>query len=324
MRVLILGGSVFAGRAAVGQAQAAGHEVTVFNRGRSAPTPTGAEQITGDRTRDLTPLRGRRFDLVIDTSGYVPVDVGRSALEVDAAAYVFVSTISVYPDWPERADYAAVWDGDPDAAHAPAELDPAAAYGWLKAGCERALLRARPEATILRAGSIVGPWDSQVGRLPWWLWRVSRGGPTLVPGEPPDAMSLLDARDLADFALRGVPGTYDLGGPSGRDTRGGLMSACRVATRSDAELVWVGEWLADHDVEPWTEIPLWAPDAPGLFAADVTAAAAAGMRWRPLDETVADTWAWLPDDWRPTARTPGLAPHKERDLLVAWRAATRR
>ena len=325
MDVLIMGGSVFLGRAVAERALAAGHHVSVFNRGRSGATPPGAEQLTGDRTTDLSLLKGRRFDVVVDTSGYVPADVGRSAHAINSASYVFISTISVYPAWPDQVEFGSTYEGDPTATAAPDDFDPAQAYGWLKVGCERAVRAAVGDrATVLRAGSIVGPNDNEVGRLPWWIDRVARGGEVLVPGTPQDPMSLIDARDLADFALLAVPGTFDVAGPSGRDTRGELMRSCRAVTGAAATFEWVDEqWLAQQDVEPWTEIPLWAPDAPGLFAGQVDAAAAAGMQWRPLVDTVRDTWVWQQAiDWRPTRRTPGLTPTKENLLLVKWRSST--
>jgi 2'-hydroxyisoflavone reductase len=337
MNVLVIGGSVFLGRAMVTEAAALGADVTVFNRGVSAPTPPGAAQLVGDRTdpADLEQLAGRRFDLVVDTCGYVPADVARSAnlLAATCGHYAFVSTINVYPGWPVLADYraAGVHGSSPDATRddLPADLDAGQDYGWLKVGCELAVERAfgAKRSTILRAGLIVGPDDGAVSRLPWWIDRVSRGGEVLVPGTPADPVALIDARDLAQFALSGTPGTYETPGPTGRDTRGDLMAACRAATGSDASFTYIEDeqWLVDQGVAPWTELPLWVPKAaaPSAFAHHSANTAAAGLHWRPLAETVADTWAWLrdvPGGWRATDRTPGLAPDHERELLAAWAA----
>src|SRR5579875_981869 len=236
MDVLVIGGSVFLGRAVVAEAQARGDRVTVFNRGVSGPAPAGAEQITGDRTSraDLEQLAGRRFDLVVDTSGYVPADVAAAAavLEPNAGHYAFVSSVNAFPGWPEDADYGVrgAHRGDPDATRdvLPAEVPEHQAYGWLKVGCELAVERAfgAQRTTVLRAGAIVGPDDSRVGRLPWWIDRVARGGEVLVPGEPGDPVALVDSRDLAQFALLRAPGTFETGGPTGRDTRADLMAAC--------------------------------------------------------------------------------------------------
>jgi 2'-hydroxyisoflavone reductase len=332
--VLVIGGSVFVGRAVVAAARGAGARVTVFNRGHSGPAPEGVEQIVGDRTSaaDLRQLGGRRFDLVVDTCGYVPADVARAAeLLADACAhYCFISSINAYPGWPEDVDHRArgVWNGDPDATRAdvPADVGEAGAYGWLKVGCEQAVERAfgQQRHTVLRAGAIVGPQDRAVGRLPWWIDRIARGGAVLVPGRPYRPMALIDARDLADFACSGAAGTFDVPGPAGRDTWADLLDACRTATGSDARAEWVDdEWLLAQDVAPWTELPLWSPPSagPGAFTPDGAAAAAAGLRWRPLAETVTDTWNWmqqLPEPWQPTPATPGLEPAKENELLAEW------
>jgi nucleoside-diphosphate-sugar epimerase len=329
MDVLVLGGTVFLGRAVVAAARAAGARVTVFNRGKSGTTPEGAEQIIGDRTvpSDLAPLAGRRFDIVVDTSGYVPFDVALSAklLAPTCGYYAFVSTINVFPGWPTMPDYhtGGVHDGNPDATRDEAPADPAAAYGWLKAGCEQAVLRAfgAERSALLRAGCIVGPDDSQVGRLAWWVDRVARGGEVLVPAGPADVVALVDARDIGRFALTRPIGEFEVGGPL--VTRGELMNACRDITGSNAEFTWVAaEWLAAQDVEEWTEIPLWSTGA-STFRHDNSAAVAAGLRWRPLRDTIADTWAWqqgLPGGWRASERTPGLHPAKEASLLDAWHA----
>jgi 2'-hydroxyisoflavone reductase len=326
MDVLVLGGSVFVGRAVVAEAVAAGARVTVFNRGKSGPTPEGAEQVVGDRTvaADLEQLAGRRFDLVVDTAGYVPAEVTLAAglLEPSCGHYVFMSTINVFPGWPSLPDFhdGGVHAGDPDATRADAP-EPDTAYGWLKAGCELAVVRSFGPArsTVLRAGCIVGPDDSQVGRLPWWIARVGRGGRVLSPGDPSDQVSIIDARDIARFAMLRAPGTFELGGPP--VTRSALLAMCRDVTSSGARFVWVADtWLAAQDVEEWTEIPLWST-APSVFRHDSSAAVAAGLRCRPVLDTVADTWAWqqrVPGGWQPGPRTPGLDPEKEATLLAAW------
>lgn len=328
MDVLVLGGSVFMGRAIVAEALAAGAQVTVFNRGKAGPTPEGAEQVVGDRTvpADLEQLAGRRFDLVVDTSGYVPAEVGLATrlLAPSCGHYAFVSTVNVFPGWPSLPDFhtGGVHAGNPDATRDDAP-DPEAAYGWLKAGCELAVVRAfgAARSTVLRAGCIVGPDDSQVGRLPWWIARVARGGRMLAPGEPSDPVSVIDARDIARFAMLRAPGTFELGGPAA--PRGALLQTCRDVTGSDARFAWVdASWLAGRDVEEWTEIPLWST-LPSVFLHDASAAVAAGLRCRPLRDTVSDTWAWqrrVPGGWHPAPRTPGLDPDKEAALLAAWDA----
>ena len=192
MRVLVIGGTVFLGRAVVDEALGAGHEVTVFNRGKSGRAPDGVRQIIGDRTvtADLEQLRGEHFDLVVDTCGFVPADVaaGAQVLAPTCGHYVFVSSINAYPAWPEHLDYIArgAHDADPDATKddVPDGVEPGRvvrlAQGRLRARCRAAFGADR--TTVLRAGAIVGPHDGAVGRLPWWLQRAARGGEILVPG----------------------------------------------------------------------------------------------------------------------------------------------
>ena len=265
MDVLVLGGTVFLGRAVVAEALAAGANVTVFNRGRSGPAPEGTTQVTGDRTvaDDLEQLAGRHFDVVVDTSGYVPADVALAAklLAPTSDNYAFVSTINVFPGWPEQPDYHAggLHDGRPDATRADAPEDEAAGYGWLKRGCELAVQRefGADRSSVLRAGCIVGPDDKVAGRLPWWIDRVARGGEVLTPGAPSDPVSLIDARDIARFALGRPVGEFELTGAAVE--RATFMATCQKVTVSDARLTWVdSEWLAAQDVDEWTEIPLWS------------------------------------------------------------------
>lgn len=331
MRILVLGGTVFLSRAMVEVALSEGHEVTTFNRGLSGDPVPGAEALHGDRRNpdDLRPLAGRPFELVFDT-GYDPSVVRTSSelLAPNAEHYTFVSSINAFPGWPEQADYraAGVHDGDPDAGdELPPGLEDGQSYGWRKVGAERAVLRAFPDgrASVLRAGCIVGLNDG-VGRLPWWIDRIARGGVVLAPGSPEDELRLIDARDIAGFALLRQPGTFEVTGPRRQITRGELFDSIRAVTRSDAEFVWLADEQLAGKVEGWTELPLWVPraEAPGLFAHDTAPAEAAGLACRPLSETVADVWRWMrtiPGGWRPSERTPGLAAEKEQDLLAARR-----
>ena len=324
-----MGGTVFLSRAMVETSLAAGHRVTTFSRGLTGSPVPGAEALTGDRTSpaDLAQLAGRHFDQVFDT-GYFPEPVRMSAelLEPTVGHYTFVSTINVWPGWPTAPDYhdGGIHDGDPDTVGDwfPPELAESGPYGWRKVAAERAVLRDYGEGrtSILRAGLIIGPHDG-IGRLPWWLDRIARGGPTLAPGTPDDEMRLIDARDIAAFALRRVPGTFEVTGPAGQLTRGALFDAIRSLTGSDAEFRWASdEFLKAAGVEEWTELPLWlySPDAPSAWLNDTAAAEAAGLACRPVAETLADTWAWMrtiEGGWQPAERTPGLSPSREADLL---------
>jgi hypothetical protein len=179
-------------------------------------------------------------------------------------------------------------------------------------------------SSLLRAGCIVGPDDSRIGRLSWWIDRIARGGEVLAPGKPDADVALIDSRDLARFALSGASGEFEVGGAP--VSRREFMETTREVTGSNATFTWLEDsWLAAHDVEAWTEIPLWADpsDSPSTFSHDMSAVTAAGLRSRPLRQTIADTWAWqrdIPGGWQPNERTPGLDAGKEAALLDAWRA----
>jgi len=334
VKILVLGGTILVGRAMAEAGLRGGHEVTAFNRGVSGSPVEGVRVVRGDRTvsADLEQLRGLEFDLVLDT-GYFPDQVRAAAelLEPTTGHSAFVSTINTYPGWPSAADYhsGGVHDGDPDAVGdaLPDAIGEEQAYGWRKVGAERAVMRAfgGGRTSILRAGLIFGPHD-RVGRLPWWLDRMARGGEVLVPGSPSQHLRLIDARDIAAFALLRPSGTFETTGPDGQISRGEFFDLLREVTCSDARLTWVGdEFLAGQDVEEWTEIPLWTDPqgSPSLFRHDTGPAEAAGLACRPVRETVADVWAWMQSiegGWQVSDRTPGLAPAKEADLIARWRA----
>ena len=333
MKLLIIGGTSFLGRATAVDALARGWEVTTFNRGRSAPDVDGVEVLRGDRDDDaaLGQLAGRTFDVVVDTCGFVPRVVAKSvrALAESGAHYVFVSSISATTTWPGKPTPEGLDGQDCPSDAGPDDGD----YGKLKAGCERAVTEVFGErSTVARAGLIIGPHEN-IGRLPWWLQRIAAGGEVLAPGEPDVPMQLVDARDLAAFMLdcgeRGTGGTFNATAPTGNATFGSWLADCVDATGSDATLTWVDdEVLLDHGVEPWTELPLWMPpgqDGDAVWQADTDRTVAAGMRNRPVRETVADTWAWmqaaghLPDQPdRAYLGQQGIDPDKEQRILAAW------
>lgn len=338
MRLLILGGTSFVGRHTALAALERGWSVTTFNRGRSGRDVAGIEVVRGDRTDDaaLAQLSGRRFDVVVDTCGFAPRVVGQSARALGSAGaqYVFVSSIGAAPTWPaaptpEGLDgHACASDAGPDDGE----------YGVLKAGCERAVSEVfGPAATAVRPGLIIGPHEN-VGRLPWWLARIARGGEVLAPGDPATPMQLIDARDLAVFLLdcggQRIAGAFNATGPRGNTTMGEWLGDCVAATGSDARLTWVDDrTLLAHDVGPWTELPLWMPrgvtedNGDHVWDADTDRAEAAGLRCRPVRETVADTWAWMASGGTPPVDPPhahlpkhGIDPDKEQRILAAWRA----
>ncbi|MEU9130378.1 NAD-dependent epimerase/dehydratase family protein [Kitasatospora sp. NPDC048540] len=302
MKILVLGGSKFLGRAYVADALARGHQVTTFNRGVSGADLDHVEAVRGDRTRpeDLERLvDGRRWDAVVDTSGQQPYDVAQTArlLRGRAGHYSFVSSVHAFADWPARPV-----DESSRTLDCPADTPQDQPFATaLKAGCERALLEQFGEhSSVLNCGLLYGPYEP-IGRLPWWLERIARGGRVLAPGDPARPMQLIDARDFAAFGLdlidQGLTGRFVTTAPIGRTTYGDFLDACVRATGSDAELVWTDDaTLLAAQVEPWSELPLWAPDTPdwqGAWRADSAKAVAAGLRCRPVAETARDTWAWL-------------------------------
>jgi 2'-hydroxyisoflavone reductase len=334
-RVLILGGSWFLGRTIADHALARDWHVTTFRRGLSGDDAPGVITVKGDRTKahDLTRLaEAGPWDAVIDTSGFVPRETleAARALEPVASRYVFISSVSAYQGWP----VVPLTESSP-LLECPANAGPEfghdeepgpSIYGYTKAGCERAIYEVFgfDRTVVLRPGVILGPRE-YVGRLPWWLQRIARGGRVLAPGQPHRSIQPVDVRDVADFALRsttGQVGAFNVTA-SGTETMGDLLVGCREVTGSDAVFEWVTDedWLVAQDVAQWTEIPLWRT-YPGVWDVDSTPARVAGFSARPLRETVLDTWAWLnsaePGVAHQRASEQGIDPHKEQDLLNRW------
>ena len=344
MKLLILGGTKFLGRHLVEEALARGHEVTLFNRGHLNPELfPEVEKLRGDRDGGLEVLRGRRWDAVVDPSGYSPRVVRDSArLLADAVGhYTFVSSQSAYrdtgvPGVDEGYPVGTITDEQLREAEALKQSELTAApffwerYGALKALCERAAEEEMPGRVLhVRAGLIVGPHDYS-DRFTYWPRRVAEGGEVLAPGDPERQVQFVDARDLAawmlDMAETRRVGTFNATGPDYRLTMGRVLDVCRGTTGSDARFVWVGEqFLLDAGVGPWMEMPLWTPQAGDdnvnrhFMEVSVERAVAAGLKFRPLSETVRDTLEW--DLSRPAdaERRAGLAREKEREVLDAWR-----
>ncbi|MET9776019.1 NAD-dependent epimerase/dehydratase family protein [Streptomyces sp. NPDC006367] len=339
MRLLVLGGTEFVGRAVVEAALGRGWEVTVLHRGRHAPPP-GVRALHGDRTtpEGLTALGGNTgdaegaegpWDAVVDTWSGAPRAVRDAArlLAGRAGRYVYVSSCSVYA-WAPPAGYTEdaplVEGAAPDAG----QTD----YARDKRGAELAVLDAFGEdrSVLARAGLIIGPYEN-VGRLPWWLNRTARGGPVLAPGPRDLPLQYVDVRDLAAWILgsveRGLSGPFNLISESGHATMGTLLDACAAATGGTAELRWTDPGvILGAGVEPWTQLPVWVP--PGsdlhdaLHRADVSRALATGLHCRPVAETVSDTWTWLTGlggvaPQRPDRPSVRLDPETEAKLLAA-------
>ena len=318
MRLLLLGGPKFLGRAVIDAALARGHDVTLFNRGTTSPELyPELERITGDRDGGLAGLEGGTWDVVVDTSGYLPRLVGASArMLADAVGhYVFVSSISVYASFADVADESA-----PRAELSePGSEDVRRDYGALKALCETEVARAFPgRAASVRAGLIVGPHDP-TGRFTYWPHRIARGGDVLVPGPAWRPVQIVDVRDLAAWivtlAEERRTGPFNV---TGSTTMGAVVDAATRVSGAAVRAVEVDDaFLAEQEVGQWMELPLWIdtrqPDAARFMEVDVSHALSSGLRYRPLDETVAATLE-LADP----VEGVGLTAEREGELLAAW------
>jgi 2'-hydroxyisoflavone reductase len=324
MKLLVLGGTAFLGRHLVEAALGRGDEVTLFNRGRTnAHLFPDVERVTGDRDGGLEPLRGRRWDAVVDTSGYVPRVVRQSAeLLGDCGVYAFVSSGSVYPlQAPDRSEDAPV-----DRMEDPANEEVMAHYGPLKALCEEVVGDVFGDrGLIVRSGLIVGPFDP-TGRFTYWAVRLGRDGEVLGPGDPDRHVQFIDARDQADWILdmaaAGRGGTFNVAGPARPLSFGDL------ASRASGPVTWVSDqFLLDAGVQPYTEMPLWTPASVGRLNMPIDRALAAGLRHRPVDETIRDTRAWAEsrdgsagqvDAGGRVRRPTAITPDREAELLEQW------
>src|SRR5690606_3750118 len=326
------------GREIVSAAIRQGAEVTVFNRGRSGSVPPGVVFVQGDweNRADLPRLAEHGpWDAVLDVAGSVPAvvrDVARALAPV-TRRYVFMSTISAYRDWPYKpvSEASPRWAGDPDHDPGTRRWDPDA-YGPLKVGCEKAIQREfGDEVLTIRPHVVLGPHE-YVGRLPWWLRRIARGGRVLAPAPADRGFQPVDVRDLAEFTIdrvmQGATGVFNVAAPVGRDTYGDFLSACAAVTGSSAEFVWADEqWLVEQGVTQWTELPLWRA-LPTAWSMDTGRAQAAGFQARPLLDTVRDTWAWLEAGGHPVEHERfaehGIDSAREERLLTEWERVSSR
>lgn len=328
MRILIIGGTRFLGRHLVEAALARSHEVTLFNRGKSNPDLfPQLETILGDRETDVEKLKGRIWDAVIDVAGYVPRVVRLSAevLEPNVSRYVFISSVSVYDNFSK----AGIDESDPVGKIEDESVEEITGetYGPLKALCEKAVQELyRERALIVRPGLIVGPHDP-TDRFTYWPVRVARGGDVLAPQKPEAAIQVIDVRDLSDFIIKliqdNASGIYNATGPDYELTIGKLLDVSKQVTGSDANFNWVSvEFLNQNKVEPWSDMPTWVPDdeeGVGFSRVNVSKAINAGLKFRPLQETVRDTLEWA--QTRPADHTwrAGLTAEREAQVLAVLR-----
>jgi 2'-hydroxyisoflavone reductase len=325
MNILIIGGTRFLGRALVNSARERGHSLTLFNRGKSGPGLfPDVEQVTGDRMTDLDTLAGRKWNTVIDTCGFEPGAVRVSAGKLADAVerYVFISSISAYgsigqPGVDESYPAAHLPEGEP-------ETFKMENYGALKALCEQAAEDALPgRALNIRPGLIVGEFDL-TDRFTYWPWRVAQGGEVLAPGHPGYLTQFIDVRDLADWTIRMIEeeraGIYNATGPETPMPLSQLLETSKQVSGSDAAFTWASEeFLLSNNVQPWMEMPLWIPESDpdaALNQTSIRKALAAGLAFRPLEDTLRSTLAWAatrPADhsWR-----AGITREREAELLA--------
>lgn len=342
LRILVLGGTGFIGPHMVRRARERGHTVTLFNRGKSNDDLfPDLETLIGDRDGKLDALKGKQWDAVIDTSGYVPRHVRDSAglLKTAAKQYLFISSVSAYASFEQPGMTEDAPGGtlkDPTVEDITGET-----YGPLKVLCEQAVQEAFPTgAIVVRPGYIVGPGDS-TDRWTYWPVRVAAGGEVLAPGEATYPMEIIDARDLAQFVVhlieRGTTGVFNAVGPAKPMPMGEMLDRLKAATASNATFTWVdAAWLEQQKAM----FPIWnAPTGPyaQLHTVSNARSVAAGLTYRPFEETARDTLSWwngLPEERRnamgsglrhpPALATPtaSMAAQMEAEakLLAAWKA----
>ena len=339
MKLLIIGGSRFLGRHLVTAARARDHEVTLFNRGlHSSKLLTGVETIQGDRHSDLAKLEGRRWDTVVDTCGMLPraVRAAAEALSDSVDRYTFISTQNVYadismPNVDEAAPLTTLTTeqlAEANAIDTTGEPAYGKMYGGLKALCEQAAEEVMPGRVLtIRPGLIVGPYD-YTDRFTYWVVRVARGGEVLAPGRPDRFIQFIDARDLAEWAVRMIEqraaGVYNVNGPTNSVTMQSVLEECKSVSDSDASFTWVSEqFLLKEEVSAWSEMPLWLPEeaAPhlkGFMFINCDKAVQAGLRHRPLTDTIRDTLVWHQTTRANEALKAGIDAEKEQTLLRKW------
>ena len=329
LQILILGGTRFLGPHQVEYALARGHEVTLFNRGKTNPDLfPELEKLRGDRNDDLAALEGRRWDAVIDNSAGIPRwirDVGE-LLQDRVHQYLFISSTGVfYPylstDIAEDGTLATL--ADPTVEEVTGET-----YGGLKALCEQESETWFPgRATVVRPHLIVGPGDN-TDRFTYWPVRIARGGEVMAPGDPADRVQIIDVRDLARFCILCLEerhtGAYNALGPYSPLSIGGMLDGIRATVANEISFTWVDrEFLAEYEVQPWQQMTVWVPpvdDLLGMCHIDGSKAFTAGLTLRPLADTARDTLQWwhgLAEERRSTPRA-GCPVELEESTLAAW------
>jgi len=328
MKILILGGKQFLGIALVEAILQAGHTPTLFNRGLTNPELfPDVENLIGDRDGDLRALKRKKWDAVIDTSGFIPRIVKQTAkfLSGKSKIYAFISSVSVYRDF-NKPDI----DEDYPLAHLedPEDEDyKGKSYGPLKALCEYEIQQNFDgKVLVIRPGLMVGPNDP-TDRFTYWPWRVSLGGKVLAPAPPSTNLQFIDVRDLAAFIIKMAEeqneGVFNITGPKKPATFGSLLVACREASLSNASFIWIEEeFLLNEGVTPWTDLPLWVlssdPSFAGFYNINISKALKAGLNFRSLSQTVGDILTWLKTRPNTKVLNVGMDITTETELLIKY------
>jgi 2'-hydroxyisoflavone reductase len=341
LNILILGGTGFTGPEQVEYAIKRGHSVTLLNRNRRRPDffKGRVEQLIGDLNTDVSALKGKKFDVVIDNPTTAPAWVRNVAQYMKGKTnhYIFISTVSVY-----QTDKTAWADESDPTTPMPDGLDPYTTdpqlfgknYAALKSFSEKEVEKHYPGMnTIIRPGLIVGPLDVS-DRFTYWPYRIDKGGEVLAPGDGKDPAQIIDARDLAEWTIRMAEnrtlGTFNGTGPIKPLTMAEMLYGIKAVTTSDAQFTWVpADFLTEQKIRAWSNMPVWVPDGPDNAAfsrRSIAKALAAGLTFRPLAVTAKDTLDW--NKTRPAAELQGLAEgrragisaQREADVLAAWKA----
>jgi len=343
LKILILGGTGFIGSFQVRYALSRGHEVTIFNRGKSHPgkLPQAVEQLIGDRNGQLDALKGRKWDVVIDNPTTLPVWVRDAAqiLKGNVERYVFISTISVYSDMSQpgmdESGPLRKYEGADAMSETPETLlaSNRRLYGPLKVVSEREVEKWFPgQALIIRPGLIVGPGD-ETDRFTYWPVRVARRGEVLAPGEATDPVQFIDVRDLAEWSIRmveqGATGIYNATGPQEKFTIGEMLDSIKQVTKSETRFTWVNaEFLAAQKVWAWSDMPVWMPaqgEMAGFCQVSIQKALGKGLTFRSFSDTTQATLEWIREQQpeRQGKLKAGITAEREAEVLAAWHTRAR-
>jgi len=340
LNILILGGTGFTGPEQVEYAIARGHKVTLLNRNKTRPDffKGRVNSLVGDLNSDVSALKGKKFDVVIDNPTTLPVWVRNVAeyMKGNTDHYIFISTVSAYLNdkntWADESDVLTPMPEGVDPYTVPPEKA-RSLYGALKTASEKEVEKHYPgKNTIIRPGLIVGPLDVS-DRFTYWPYRIDKGGEVLAPGDGNDPVQIIDSRDIAEWTIRMAEnrtfGTFNATGPVKPLTMAEMLYGIKAVTTSDAQFTWVpADFLKEQKIRAWSNMPVWEPDGPdnGAFSRrSIAKALAAGLTFRPLAVTAKDTLDW--NKKRSEAelkalsegRRAGISAQREAEVLAAWK-----